>query len=297
VSEPPASPGASRLATPSWLDTRLVLGVLLVLVSVVVGARVLSAADRSTLVWAASKDLSAGSQLSAGDLEPVRVRLFDGLDARYVPADQSPTGLLLERGLEGGELLPRQGLLSPQEEVDLRLVTVPVEGSRFPLGLAADQQVDVWLTPASAVERAEQASRPTGSGGATGPAVPSGPAVPAAPGGAAVPADPADPTAATDPTAPGGRTAPTDPTAVGGPTAGDLQLTGAQPVLLKVLVDAVQDSASGFGGSSPTVPVTLSVRPEDVERLVSALSLGRIDLVRVPKSAERTSVELDAAAD
>ena len=112
MSEPPASPGASRLATPSWLDTRLVLGVLLVLVSVVVGARVLSAADRSTLVWAASKDLSAGSQLSAGDLEPVRVRLFDGLESRYVPADQSPAGLLLERGLEGGELLPRQGLLS-----------------------------------------------------------------------------------------------------------------------------------------------------------------------------------------
>jgi hypothetical protein len=293
VSEPPASPGASRLATPSWLDTRLVLGVLLVLVSVVVGARVLSAADRSTLVWAASKDLSAGSQLSAGDLEPVRVRLFDGLEARYVPADQSPTGLLLERGLEGGELLPRQGLLSPQEEVDLRLVTVPVEGSRFPLGLAADQQVDVWLTPASAVERAEQASRPTGSGSANGaadPAAPAGPAAPVTPGGAAAPGAPTRPTAPGDPTAPDG------PPGAGGPTAGDLQLTGAQPVLLKVLVDAVQDTAGGFGGSSPTVPVTLSVRPEDVEPLVSALSLGRIDLVRVPKSAERTSVELDAAA-
>jgi hypothetical protein len=266
-----------------------VLGVLLVLVSVVVGARVLSAADRSTLVWAASKDLSAGSQLSAGDLQPVRVRLFDGLESRYVPADQSPAGLLLERGLEGGELLPRQGLLSPQEEVDLRLVTVPVEGSRFPLGLAADQQVDVWLTPASAVERAEQASRPSSAGGGTAPV---DPAVPAAPAG------PADPAA---PAAPGGAPAPTDPTApadstVGAPTQGDLQLTGAQPVLLKVLVDAVQDSDSGFGGSSPTVPVTLSVRPDDVERLVSALSLGRIDLVRVPKSAERTSVELDAAA-
>ena len=303
MSEPPASPGASRLATPSWLDTRLVLGVLLVLVSVVVGARVLSAADRSTLVWAASKDLSAGSQLSAGDLEPVRVRLFDGLESRYVPADQSPTGLLLERGLEGGELLPRQGLLSPQEEVDLRLVTVPVEGSRFPLGLAADQQVDVWLTPASAVERAEQASRPT-AGSATAapgsaapsapadPAAPADPTAPAAPGGAAAPADPADPSAPGDSAAPD---APALPSA-GGPTAGDLQLTGAQPVLLKVLVDAVQDSASGFGGSSPTVPVTLSVRPDEVERLVSALSLGRIDLVRVPKSAERTSVELDAAA-
>src|SRR5687768_14738118 len=38
----PPSPTARRLALPRWLDTRLVLGVLLVLVSVLVGARVLS---------------------------------------------------------------------------------------------------------------------------------------------------------------------------------------------------------------------------------------------------------------
>jgi hypothetical protein len=243
-----------------------VLGVLLVLVSVVVGARVLSAADRSTLVWAASKDLSAGSQLSDGDLEQVRVRLFDGLEERYVPVGQSPAGLLLERGLEGGELLPRNSLLSPQEDVDRRLVTVPVEASQFPLGLVADQQVDVWLTPRSAAER-KQAVRPS------------------APGDAALPADPADPV---DP--------PVELPADGQLSPGDLPLLDAQPVLLQVLVESVQKSGAGLAGSSATVPVVLSVRPEDVERLVSAMSLGRIDLVRVPKSVERTSVELDAAA-
>ncbi len=47
MSDAPGSPKAGRLATPGWVDGRLVLGVLLVLVSVVVGARVLSAADRS----------------------------------------------------------------------------------------------------------------------------------------------------------------------------------------------------------------------------------------------------------
>ncbi len=82
----PASPRASRLPAPGWLDGRLVLGVLLVLVSVVVGARVLSTADRSTLVWAAATDLTAGSQLAADDLAPVRVRLFES-SARYLAAD------------------------------------------------------------------------------------------------------------------------------------------------------------------------------------------------------------------
>ncbi len=97
LSDMPASPSASRLSAPGWLDGRLVLGVLLVLVSVVVGARVLSSADRSTLVWAAATDLSAGAALTSADVEPVRVRLLDGLADRYVPQQQDLVGQVLER--------------------------------------------------------------------------------------------------------------------------------------------------------------------------------------------------------
>ena len=126
MSDAPGSPRAGRLATPSWLDTRLVLGVLLVLVSVVVGARVLSAADRSQLVWAADSDLAAGSTLSADDLRPVQVRLFTARDS-YLPATAAPpVGYVLERAVAKDELLPRQSLVRPGDDVDLRLVTVPV---------------------------------------------------------------------------------------------------------------------------------------------------------------------------
>ncbi|MEO6204316.1 MAG: SAF domain-containing protein, partial [Mycobacteriales bacterium] len=83
VSDPPASPRASRLAAPGWLDTRLVLGVLLVLASVVVGARVLSSADRSQTVWVLTRDLAPGAELTSDDLTVARVRLFtDG--AEYI---------------------------------------------------------------------------------------------------------------------------------------------------------------------------------------------------------------------
>lgn len=50
MTEVPTSPAARRLASPRWLDGRLVLGVLLVLASVLVGARLLSSADRSQQV-------------------------------------------------------------------------------------------------------------------------------------------------------------------------------------------------------------------------------------------------------
>lgn len=147
MTEAPASPPAGRLATPSWLDTRLVLGVLLVLVSVVVGARVLSSADRSSTVWAATRDLAPGASLTAADLQPAQVRLF-GSATGYLPADgAAPTGYVLARGVAAGELVPAGALVRPGDDVELRRVTVPVLPGHHPPGLARGQQVDVWVTP------------------------------------------------------------------------------------------------------------------------------------------------------
>ena len=222
----PASPRASRLASPGWLDGRLVVGVLLVLVSVVVGARVLSSADRSTLVFAVTKDLAAGSVLDADDLERVRVRLFDNAD-EYVAAGDPPVGYVVRRGLGRGELLPRQALALPREDVDYREVTVAIDVGHLPPGLAAGSQVDVWMTPEAAGEQAE---------------------------GEAPAETPAD--------------------------AGPARL-----VLQGVTVLDVQADGGAFSGTT-TIPVVLQVRPREVSALVSAMSLGRIDVVRVPRGAE-----------
>ena len=236
--DPPTSPRASRLPTPGWLDGRLVLGLLLVLVSVVVGARVLSTADRSSLVWAAATDLTAGSQLAVDDLAPVRVRLFES-SGRYLAADgRPPVGYVLEQGVGAGELLPQDALRRPGDDVDFRLVTVPVEAGHYPPALRDDARVDLWVTPEL---------DPT--------------------------ADTAEPAAA--PAA--GRPPPS--------TAGGLALLGAQQVLSSVVVaDAPERDDLAVGGSA--VPVVLQVRPDQVDEVVSAMGLGRLDLVRVPRGAE-----------
>ena len=44
-------PAPRRVRPPRWLDLRLVLGVLLVLASVLLGARIVSAADVTVPVW------------------------------------------------------------------------------------------------------------------------------------------------------------------------------------------------------------------------------------------------------
>ena len=161
MTETPPSPAANRLATPGWLDARLVLGVLLVLVSVVVGARVLSSADRSQTVWAAARDLAPGASLSREDLVVVRVRLFGADTRRYISgAGAPPVGYVLRRGVGERELLPFFALTKPGEDVAFRHVTVPVARGHLPPGLAEDSQVDVYVSPE---RRAGATSAPSGA--------------------------------------------------------------------------------------------------------------------------------------
>lgn len=153
----PASPSAGRLAPPRWLDARLVVGVLLVLVSVVVGARVLSAADRSEAVWSTTRELAPGTVLTEADLRRTSVRLFASAP-RYLAGDGPvPTGYVLRRGLGAGELVPESALRPPQQAAAFRQVALNVGRGHWPPSLQAGQQVDVYVT----VEGAGAASGPS----------------------------------------------------------------------------------------------------------------------------------------
>src|SRR5690242_13760572 len=102
-------PTPRRVRPPRWLDLRLVLGVLLVLGSVLLGARVIGAADATVPVWSAAGDLAAGTVLAADDLVAVDVRLDDAADS-YLSTRTRPEGRTLSRAVSAGELLPRTTL-------------------------------------------------------------------------------------------------------------------------------------------------------------------------------------------
>ncbi len=141
VAQQSPSPTARRLRQPSWLDLRLIMGVLLVLVSVLLGAKVIAAADRSVQVWALARGASAGTVLTAPDLRPARVRLFDSADA-YLRVVQSPAGRTLIRSMRAGELLPRSAIVPTAPGA---IVSIPVQPGNAP-GLARGQLIDVWST-------------------------------------------------------------------------------------------------------------------------------------------------------
>jgi hypothetical protein len=143
----PGGPVPRRVRPPRWLDLRLVLGVLLVLGSVLLGARVIAAADATVPVWSAAGDLAAGTVLSAGDLVAVPVRLEDAAGG-YLATSTHPEGRVLGRAVRAGELVPRSAL---EEVTGLVQLALPVQAGYVPPSLGRGQLVDVYAVADPAV--------------------------------------------------------------------------------------------------------------------------------------------------
>jgi Flp pilus assembly protein CpaB len=142
----PTSPPASRLRQPKWTDTRLVAGVLMVLVAVVAGAAVISGADRSVRVWAARRDLSAGTTVERGDLVARRVRLFGPDLKRYGDARSDLAGRVLVRDIGAGDLIPLSALDVPPGGAT-RIVGLPMSRAHALDGnIERGNRVDVIAT-------------------------------------------------------------------------------------------------------------------------------------------------------
>lgn len=156
----PEAPPATRARGPGWRDPRLWIGVAIVAASVVAGARLFAAADDTVAVWASAGRHGAGDELQVADLTPVRVRFADpGTLAGYYAVDQKlPGDLLLSRGVEPGELLPRASVGAAVAS-DLVQVPIAVEPEQVPGSVAAGAVVDIYLvTPAGASATADKAA-------------------------------------------------------------------------------------------------------------------------------------------
>jgi hypothetical protein len=110
---------------------------------VLLGARVVAAADVTVPVLAAARDLAPGTPLTADLVVERQVRL-DG-DLPYLDGPL-PDDVVLTRPLAAGELLPASAV-SPAADVaaDLRYVTLAVAEAGAPPRLGPGDLVDVWV--------------------------------------------------------------------------------------------------------------------------------------------------------
>lgn len=136
---------ARRLRRPSWRDPRLLVGLLLICASTVLGARVVTAADDTTPVYAASRPLVPGQPLDSAGLVAVRVDLGE-TGGRYLAADRPlPEGSVALREVRAGELVPVTGV-GDNGAARQAPVMVPVDPDSASV-LVAGSVVDVWVNP------------------------------------------------------------------------------------------------------------------------------------------------------
>jgi hypothetical protein len=137
---------AQRASPPGWRDPRLWLGVAIIAVSVVAGARLLSAADNTTAVLAVDADLAPGDSITSGDVTSREVRFADETDLdRYVLAtDSLPPGSRVTRSIASGELLARSALGSSLETGVIE-IPIKVESGQVPPSVDAGSIVNVWV--------------------------------------------------------------------------------------------------------------------------------------------------------
>ena len=154
-------PAAVRLVRPGWRDPRLLVGVLLVCVSVLLGARVLARGDDTTPVWSAARPVAQGAALTPDDVRVVRVRFASDADAgRYLSADQAlGDGLVATRDLGEGELVPAAAVSA--DATSLRQLPLTLPAGSVPPATRVGSHVDVWAVP-------KAGAAGSGPGGAAG---------------------------------------------------------------------------------------------------------------------------------
>ncbi len=124
---PTSAPTATRTRTPGWRDPRLWVGVVVVAGSVLLGARVVGAADDTVTVWAAAAEL---------------------------PADA-----VLERSVGAGELVPGAALGAGGDS-DLLQLAVAVEPEQLAGAVAAGSRVNVYLVARGGGDRGHDSGEP-----------------------------------------------------------------------------------------------------------------------------------------
>lgn len=134
---------ASRIQRPSWRDSRLIIGLLLVLGSVALGSHLVARADDRIPMYAAAASLAPGQSLTESAVLRVDVQLDDSVAGYLSAREPVPADRVLLRELRPGELVPLSALGTP-EEANLSQITIAVDPTSA-APLTTGTVVDVYV--------------------------------------------------------------------------------------------------------------------------------------------------------
>ncbi|ATG56513.1 flagellar biosynthesis protein FlgA [Brachybacterium ginsengisoli] len=152
-----ATAAMMRLRTPRWKDPRLIVGIVLVVASVLMGAVLVSRLSETTSVLIARSAIVPGDTISAEDLVAVELRLGEQTDRYLGSVDAIPEGSVALRTIHPGELVPMSAV-GQSEEVQLRPVVIPVDAS-VAESVVPGATVELWHTAPTTEDGTEMRAR------------------------------------------------------------------------------------------------------------------------------------------
>jgi len=143
--QPPAAAPAHRLRAATWINGRTALGAGLVLLAVLAGALFLDRSQRLVPVYAAARDLPAGTSLEDGDLVVIRARLPATALRHYLrpSIDRPVSGRILTAPVRRETLIPAELVLASSRDADLVELPVQVDPGDMAQGLRPGDSVQV----------------------------------------------------------------------------------------------------------------------------------------------------------
>lgn len=157
---------AGRLRIRRWRDPRLLIGVMLVLASTILGARVVAASDDTTEYWALNASVAAGDPVTRDALVPTRLRLSTSVEGNYVRTDEEFPApleqLVWNRDIATGALVDRASMVPSVAKARSQL-PLSVAAGAAPADLSRGDLVDVWVGPGPGDETGSKAVRVLGA--------------------------------------------------------------------------------------------------------------------------------------
>lgn len=142
-----ATAAMMRLRTPRWKDPRLIVGIVLVVASVLMGAGLVSRMSETTPVLIAQSAVVPGDSLESADLVAVDLRLADQTEHYVGTLEAIPDGAVATRTIQPGELVPMSAV-GQSDDLPLRPVVIPVDAA-VAESVVPGATVELWHTSPS----------------------------------------------------------------------------------------------------------------------------------------------------
>lgn len=136
--------GVMRLRRPRWKDPRLIVGIVLVLASVLMGALLVTRLSQTTSVVVSRDGIVPGQVIDASALTTVEVRLGEQEGMYAASAESIPDGAVATQTIRAGEMVPI-GAIGQSSDVPLRPVVIPVDTS-VAESVTPGATVELWHT-------------------------------------------------------------------------------------------------------------------------------------------------------